>query len=175
MSTALCFSMPLQAGQPNNMPTHLPEVQSAAHKHAAERGDTRNECTCQNASPIEGGGEGQGLSARCVVMIGVITWTLELFPVYVYVQSAGVGWMWPICCDVRGGDDGLDSSIHWASGGHPPTVAQIGEGDCREMISIDGTVWPKQGGRCAASPKTAHATEGERSTGRLHRRGEATH
>lgn len=123
--------------------------------------------------PIEGGGEGQGLSASCVVMIGVITWTLELFPVY--VQSAGVGWMWPICCDVRGGDDGLDSSIHWASGGHPPTVAQIGEGDCREMISIDGTVWPKQGGRCAASPKTAHATEGESSTGRLHRRGEATH
>lgn len=57
---AVCFSMPLQGGQPNNMPTHLPEVQSAAHKHAAERGDTKNECTCQNVSPIEGGREGQG-------------------------------------------------------------------------------------------------------------------
>lgn len=79
---ALCFSMPLQGAQPNNMPTHLPEVQAAAHKHAAERGDTRNECTCNNVSAIEGEGvEGGGLSASCVVMIGVVTWTLELSPV----------------------------------------------------------------------------------------------
>lgn len=95
-------------------------------------------------------------------MIGVVTWTLELSPEWGHVPWAGVG-CGP-CCDVGGGDDGLDSSIHWASGGHPPTVAQIGEGDCREMISIDGTVWPKQGGRCAASPKTAHPTEVDWST-----------